>query len=102
VKIKILASAIEDLYSGRLFYEKQGEGLGDYFFDSLFADIDSLALYGGIHPKVYGCYRLLSKRFPFAVYYTLENDVVLVRRILDMRSHPNRTRNALKRERQTP
>jgi len=31
MKIKVLSSAIEDLYEGRLFYEKQGEGLGEYF-----------------------------------------------------------------------
>jgi len=44
MSIKILPSAIEDLYAGRLFYDKQGEGLGEYFFDSIFSDIDSLAL----------------------------------------------------------
>jgi hypothetical protein len=68
MRIKILSSALEDLHSGRLFYQKQGEGLGDYFFDALFSDIDSLALYGGIHKKVFGFNRLLSKRFPYAIY----------------------------------
>ena len=68
MKIKVLSSALEDLYEGRLFYEKQGEGLGEYFFDSLFSDIDSLTLYGGIHPKVFGYHRLLSRPFPFAIY----------------------------------
>ncbi len=53
MKIKVLSSAIEDLYKGRLFYEKQGEGLGEYFFDSLFSEIDSLVLYGGVHIKVF-------------------------------------------------
>jgi hypothetical protein len=43
MRIKILSSAVEDLYAGRLFYEKQGEGLGEYFFNSLFSDIDSLS-----------------------------------------------------------
>jgi len=42
------------LYAGRLFYEKQGEGLGEYFFDSIFSDIDSLALFAGIHEKHFG------------------------------------------------
>ncbi len=51
MRIKILSTALKDLSEGRLFYEKQGEGLGEYFFDSLFSDIDSLMLYGGIHPK---------------------------------------------------
>ena len=44
MRVKILLSAVEDLYAGRIFYEKQGEGVGEYFFDSLFSDIDSLVL----------------------------------------------------------
>ncbi|MFW6053153.1 MAG: hypothetical protein ACOC8I_04520, partial [Desulfosalsimonas sp.] len=47
MKIKVLSSAIKDLYEGRKFYEKQREGLGEYFFDSLFSDVDSLTLYAG-------------------------------------------------------
>ena len=96
MRIKILSSAVDDLHAGRVFYEKQGEGVGEYFFDSLFSDIDSLVLYAGIHPKVFGYHRLLSKRFPYAVYYTLEKDLVVVRRILDLRRHPDRIRQALK------
>jgi plasmid stabilization system protein ParE len=96
MRIKILSSAVDDLHAGRLFYEKQGEGLGEYFFDSLFSDIDSLLLYAGIHQKVFGYHRLLSKRFPYAVYYTLEEDLIAVRRVLDLRRHPERVRQALK------
>lgn len=96
MRIKILSSAVDDLHTGRLFYEKQGEGLGEYFFNSLFSDIDSLLLYAGIHQKVFGYHRLLSKRFPYAVYYTLEEDLILVRRVLDLRRHPERLRQALK------
>lgn len=58
MRINILASAVADIYAGRLFYEEQAEGVGAYFFDSLFSDIDSLALYTGIHPKVYGYHRM--------------------------------------------
>ena len=97
MKIKLLYSALDDMTEGRLFYEKQGEGLGDYFFDSLFSDIDSLILYGGIHPKFFGYHRMLSKRFPYAIYYTLEkNSLVLVFRVLDLRRDPKKIRNLLK------
>ena len=65
MKIKILPSAIKDLHEGRLFYERQGEELGEYFFDTLFSDIDSLTLLPEKHSKVFGYHRLLSKRFPF-------------------------------------
>lgn len=95
--IKLLSAALEDLSDDRLFYEKQGEGLGEYFFDSLFSDIDSLMLYGGIHPKVFGYHRMLSKRFPYAIYYKLEEgQVVVVWRVLDLRRDPRKIRQSLK------
>ena len=100
MRIKILSSAVEDLHAGRLFYEEQVEGVGAFFFDSLFSDIDALALYAGIHPKVYGYHRMLSKRFPYAIYYIVEGDVAVVWRVLDLRRHPDRVRRALK-DRQT-
>ncbi len=64
MKIVILPSARDDLADGFRFYENQGEGLGGYFLESLFSDIDSLHLYAGIHRIVFGSHRLLSKRFP--------------------------------------
>jgi len=95
MKIKILSSAVEDLHAGRLFYEMQAEGVGDYFFDALFSDIDSLVLFAGVHRKVYGFYRLLSRRFPYAVYYRIDGDVVVVWRVLDLRRDPARIHQAL-------
>lgn len=96
MKLKILSSAIEDLAEGRLFYDKQGEGLGEYFFDSLFSDIDSLLLYHGVHPKFFGYYRMLSKRFPYAIYYKINKTVILVYRVLDLRMSPKKIEESLK------
>lgn len=97
MKIEILSSAMSELMEGRRFYEKQGEGLGEYFFDSLFSDIDSLTLYAGIHPEFYGYYRMLSKRFPYAVYYKLkEKSIATVWRVLDLGRDPKRIKGALK------
>ena len=70
MKVRILDEAEQDLLDGYRFYEAQGPGLGDYFLDTLFADIDSLQLYAGIHAQHLGCHRLFSHRFPFAVYYS--------------------------------
>ena len=97
MSIKILPSAIEDLYAGRLFYEKQGHELGDYFFDFFFSDIDSLALFGGIHEIHFGHHRLLAKRFPYAVYYKMDENIAVVRRVLDLRRHPDTIRKALRK-----
>ena len=95
MKIRILASALSDLERGRRFYERQGEGLGNYFMNTLFSDIDSLALYGGIHLKVGRYHRLLSKRFPYAIYYRVNDPVIEVWRVLDCRRNPGKIRRAL-------
>ena len=95
--IKILKSANQDLVEGYYFYEKQAKGLGSYFLDSLFSDIDSLKIHAGIHAIHCERYRrLLSKRFPFAVYYRMENETALVYAILDCRRNPAWIRKKLK------
>ncbi len=95
MRIKLLSTALEDLYEARLFYERQGEGLGEYFFDSLFSDIDSLILYAGIHQKNFDYYRMLAKRFPYAIYYQVEQDTAVVWRVLDLRQDPEKIRHTL-------
>ena len=96
MKIRILASALVDLEEGRDFYERMAPGVGDYFQDCLFADIDSLVLYGGIHRVVFGYHRLLAKRFPYAIYYRVDDgEVVVVYRVLDCRRDPARIRRSL-------
>ena len=96
MKIKILPSALADLDRGRAFYARQSKSVGDYFLDSLFSDIDSLELYAGVHMKVFDFHRLLAKRFPYAVYYTVDGDVCIVFRVLDCRQEPVKTTAALK------
>ena len=96
MKIQISESAYDDLDGGCLFYESQREGLGSYFQESLFSDIDSLILYAGIHSQHFGKYRLLSKRFPYAIYYTIKSGVIIVSAVLDCRKNPEWIRNKLK------
>ena len=50
MKLKILEEAEQDLIDGFHFYEAQNFGLGQYFLDTLFSDINSLQLFAGIHP----------------------------------------------------
>lgn len=89
MKVKILSSGARDLVDGYSFYEKQAPGIGGYYLDALFSDIDSLIVNAGIHPTFFGHYhRLLSKRFPFAVYYRVENEMALVYAVLDSRRNP--------------
>ena len=64
----------------------------------LFSDIDSLMLYAGIHRQVLGFHRMLSRRFPWAVYYRFDAaGAVVVYRVMDCRQDPGKTRTALRK-----
>ncbi|MEK7803408.1 MAG: type II toxin-antitoxin system RelE/ParE family toxin [Deltaproteobacteria bacterium] len=95
MRIKILSTAEKDIEEGYRFYESQSPGLGSYFLDTLYSDINSLTYFGGIHQVVFGYYRQLSKRFPFAVYYRIIDNVVVVFAILDCRRNPSWIRDRL-------
>lgn len=85
MKLRILRPALEDIAASRRFYDAQAPGVGDYFLDSIFSDIDSLVLYAGIHRVQFGFNRLLARRFPFAVYYRVVSGEAVIFRVLDCR-----------------
>ena len=76
--LRVLSLAEDDLLRGFKFYERQGSGLGWYFLETLSSDIESLRLYAGIHPRVFGYHRMLSKRFPFGIYYDVRRNEVRI------------------------
>jgi hypothetical protein len=98
VRIDILDEAQDDLVEGFHFYEDREIGLGSYFLDCLFSDIDSLVLFAGIHQVVYGYHRCLSKRFPFAIYYDVQGELIHVHAVLDCRRNPLWIRKRLKED----
>ncbi len=95
MKIKILNEAVQDIENGMFFYESQKENLGNFFLDTIFSDIESLHIYAGVHTKISSFYRLLSKRFPFAIYYKIENNLILIYAVLDCRQNPSWINNKL-------
>lgn len=93
--VEILDCAHEDMADGYGFYERQSPGLGAYFSDTLYSEMESLQLYAGIHPVRYGFYRLLAHRFPYSVYYKTEDGVARIYAVLDNRMNPERIRHRL-------
>lgn len=89
MNVLILDAAKDDIAEGFWFYESIETGLGHYFLDTIFAEIDSLSRHGGIHPIYDPPYHLMiSDRFPFSVYYIVNDDDVLVEAVIDQRRNP--------------
>jgi hypothetical protein len=97
MNVVVLEDAAADLEAGKVFYERREAGVGEYFQTSLLSDLSSLALYAGIHKKHFGFHWMLSKRFPFGIYYELEGDTAFVYAVLDLRQHPPALRSILQR-----
>lgn len=89
MRVQVLEEATADLADGFRFYERQADGLGDYFLDSLWSDIQSLRLYGGIHAIHNGYHRFSPNVFLTPFTYHIEDGVVRVRAVLDCRRDPN-------------
>lgn len=87
-EVSLLRQAIEDLNSGQEFYNRRELGVGNYFWESLSIDIQSLYTYGGIHQKDFGVHRMLAKRFPYAIYYEYSEPKVQVIAILPIKRSP--------------
>ncbi len=86
--VVVLREVADDLNDGKTFYDQSEAGVGDYCWDSLYADIESLTVYAGIHPRQGGLYRMLARRFPYAIYYEISDDVAYVVAALPMRRDP--------------
>ncbi len=95
IKVRISNEALDDLEEGFWFYEAQEAGVGDYFAGQLSADIGGLKVTAGIHKQSDGYHRLLSRKFPYAIYYTFTNDEAVVWAVVDCRRNPEWIREHL-------
>jgi hypothetical protein len=70
------------------YFGRENAGVGEYFWDSLIADIESLNIYAGVHKKKYGLHQMFAKRFPYTIYYEIVEDIAYIIAVLPMRREP--------------
>jgi plasmid stabilization system protein ParE len=81
--IIIRPKAEADLHDARHWYDLQRPGLGDEFLDEIELAIERLAKNPESRPIYHnGFRRLLTRRFPYKLFYRVENGRVIVFRIL--------------------
>ena len=99
IAVEIRNEAEVDLADAAQFYEDQEKGLGAWFVDKIFFEInDVLGQVAGVHRKRHGLHCFISARFPFGVYYRMEDGKACVHAILDLRQNP-RVLNRILRKR---
>jgi plasmid stabilization system protein ParE len=96
ITISLSETAINCLDRGYWFYETREQGSGEYFKDTLLGEIEGLRVTAGIHRLIHGHRRLISRVFPFAIYYKFENSAVEILTVVDCRRNPDWIREQLK------
>jgi plasmid stabilization system protein ParE len=84
----------EEAAEARDWYDAQRPGLGDRFLDAVEATIDRVAELPLSFPRVDGETRWARvQRFPYAIYYQVREDYILVVAIMHSSRHPDRWRS---------
>lgn len=88
-RVNIQPAAVTDVEEAALWYEAQEPGLGIEFILALDASID-LAVAAPHHYEDFylGIRRVLLKRFPYSVYFVVENRTVDIIAVLHQHQSP--------------
>ena len=80
-----------DLEETAFWYEKQRDGLGDEFLDEIQVTLRLMAenpsMYSVVHRHTR---RALIKRFPFGIYFRIEQNSIVVVAVMHGSRHPKR------------
>ncbi len=87
--VSLAPLAETDLEDAKHWYEERRKGLGEEFVFSIDATLNSISR----NPLLFrvikkGIRRALTKRFPFAVFFTIEKHEIIILAVLHCRRNP--------------
>jgi hypothetical protein len=88
MRISLRLEARLDIYEASRFYDRQSDGLGDKFVESVFGDLERLESLAGIHSKCGRYFRIFSQKFPYMICYDIRGDEIAVVAVLSCRMRP--------------
>ena len=92
----VRSDAEKDITEIVLWYETKLKGLGNRFITSLDATFQSIQRNPGIYPKVYKEFRrALLPRFPYGVFYIIENHYIIIFAVINGKRKPNTWKNRI-------
>ena len=94
LEVRLRPEAEQDLAETAAWYEEQRQGLGHEFLDEVLTMLSSIAETPLIYPNVHrNTRRAVIHRFPFGVYFRIENATVVVVAIMHGSRNPRRWKN---------
>ena len=94
--ITLRDEAAADLEDAARWYEQQRRGLGGKFLDEVLRAIGLIGENPKRSPRVHGeVRRAVTKRFPFGVFYLMEDDCIVVVAVIHASRDPARWKERL-------
>lgn len=77
--LRLRPEAEQDVEEAARWYERQRAGLGQEFIDEVLLTMRTIAERPTLYPTVHrSAHRALTRRFPFGVYFRIEEDFIIV------------------------
>ena len=91
MRLRYPSRAKDDLHIAFEWYGEQRRGLGLEFLDCVEAAIETIQQMPKLYAKHHDHFRrALVRRFPFSIFYTIEEKEIVVHAIFDNRQDPAR------------
>lgn len=89
--IKYTDRSKDDLEMAFLWYEQQRRGLGFEFLDCVEVALETILDFPEKHQVIYSTFRrCVIRRFPFSIFYTIENGEIIIHSVFDNRQSPEK------------
>ncbi len=90
-RVYLRPEAEADIEEAAAWYDKQREGLGNEFLDEISSVFETISRNPSMYPVVHRhTHRALIHRFPFGIYYRIEEKMIMVVAVMHGSRHPKR------------
>jgi toxin ParE1/3/4 len=81
----------DDVELAFAWYERQRKGLGFEFLDCVESALLNIIRFPEMYQIRYSCFRGCPiRRFPFSIFYSIENDEIIIHSVFDNRQDPKK------------
>lgn len=89
MKIRYTDRAKQELDSAFAWYESRRKGLGFEFLESVENSLNRLLMFPELYAVCYANFRrCVIKHFPYVIFYTLENQDIVIHAVFNSRRNP--------------
>jgi len=91
VKLRYTDRAKSDVELALEWYEKQRHGLGFEFLDCIETALKEILTFPEMYQLCYSNFRRnVIRRFPFSIFYTIEDNEIVIHAVFDNRQNPKK------------